>query len=104
MHWELELMASLPLQTIFPSTRMYSAYTLINNLTNTLLLCSCAKVFSKVGMETPLFARFSGIFTEQGDPETNRDPRGFALKFYTKEGNWDLLAINTPVFNCRDGK
>eukprot|EP01125_Pyxidicula_operculata_P001155 TRINITY_DN11107_c0_g1_i1.p1 TRINITY_DN11107_c0_g1~~TRINITY_DN11107_c0_g1_i1.p1 ORF type:complete len:536 (-),score=95.77 TRINITY_DN11107_c0_g1_i1:96-1703(-) len=65
---------------------------------------SRAKVFSEVGKKVPLFVRFSGIFTEQGEPETTRDPRGFALKFYTEEGNWDLLAINTPVFNTRDGK
>jgi catalase len=54
--------------------------------------------------QTPIFVRMSGIFTEQGDAETMRDPRGFAIKFYTDQGIWDLLAINTPVFNVRDGK
>jgi len=63
---------------------------------------SCAKIFSKVGQETPLFVRFSGVFTEKGEADTVRDPRGFAIKFYTEEGNWDLLGINTPVFNVRD--
>lgn len=62
-----------------------------------------AKVFEK-GTKTDLFVRMSGIFTEQGDPETFRDPRGFSIKFYTTEGNWDLMAINTPVFNARDMK
>uniref|UniRef100_A0A6B2L208 Catalase core domain-containing protein n=1 Tax=Arcella intermedia TaxID=1963864 RepID=A0A6B2L208_9EUKA len=64
---------------------------------------SAAKCF-EVGKKIPLFARFSGIFTEKGEAETTRDPRGFAIKFYTEEGNWDLLAINTPVFNVRDAK
>jgi len=73
-------------------------------ITNDISRYTRAKLFSKVGKKTDLFVRFSGIFTEQGDPDTNRDPRGFALKFYTEEGNWDLLAINTPVFNVRDAK
>jgi catalase len=51
-----------------------------------------------------VFVRFSGTFTEQGDPDTTRDIRGFAIKFYTEEGNWDLLTINLPVFNARDMK
>jgi catalase len=71
--------------------------------TNDVSKYTCASLFSK-GKKTPLFARFSGIFTEVGDPETARDPRGFAMKFYTEQGNWDLLAINTPVFNVRDVK
>lgn len=56
------------------------------------------------GKQTNFFTRFSGIFTEQGDADTSRDPRGFAIKFYTEEGNWDLLGINTPVFSLRDAK
>ncbi len=56
---------------------------------------SCANLFSTIGKETEVFVRFSGIFTEQGEAETVRDPRGFAIKFYTEEGNWDLLGINT---------
>jgi catalase len=63
---------------------------------------TCASVFAQVGKTTPLFARFSAIFLEQGEADTTRDPRGFAVKFYTDEGNWDLLAINTPVFAVRD--
>jgi catalase len=65
---------------------------------------SYAKLFSSVGKKTDVFVRFSGVFTEQGDPETIRDLRGFAIKFYTEEGNWDVLAVNTPVFNARDMK
>jgi len=72
-------------------------------MTNDVSKYSCAKVFKK-GTKTNLFARMSGIFTEQGDSEAFRDPRGFAIKFYTEEGIWDLLAINTPVFNARDMK
>jgi len=56
------------------------------------------------GTKTEIAVRFSGTFTERGDPDTTRDLRGFAIKFYTKEGNWDLMAINTPVFNVRDMK
>jgi catalase len=65
---------------------------------------SKAKVFSQVGKSTDIFVRFSGIFTELGEADTTRDPRGFAIKFDTEEGIWDLLAINTPVFNVRDMK
>jgi len=56
------------------------------------------------GTKTEVAVRFSGTFTERGDPDTGRDLRGFAIKFYTTEGNWDLMAINTPVFNVRDMK
>ena len=49
-----------------------------------------------------MFARFSTVAGEQGFPDTVRDPRGFALKFYTEEGNYDLVGNNTPVFFVRD--
>jgi len=64
---------------------------------------TCAKIFKK-GTKTDLFTRMSGTFTEQGEAETTRDPRGFAVKFYTTEGNWDLMCLNTPIFNVRDMK
>jgi catalase len=64
---------------------------------------SRAKVFEQ-GKQTPIFVRLSGVFTELGEAQTVRDIRGYAIKFYTEEGNWDLLGINTPVFNCRDMK
>src|SRR6201989_1380387 len=54
------------------------------------------------GRRTPLFARFSTVAGEQGSPDTARDPRGFALKFYTEQGNYDLVGNNTPVFFVRD--
>ncbi|GMA32628.1 catalase [Litorihabitans aurantiacus] len=54
------------------------------------------------GTETPMLARFSTVAGEQGSPDTWRDPRGFALKFYTSEGNYDLVGNNTPVFFIRD--
>jgi catalase len=61
-----------------------------------------AKVFSEVGKKTPLLARFSTVAGEQGAADAERDVRGFALKFYTEEGNWDLVGNNTPVFFIRD--
>ena len=61
-----------------------------------------AGLFSKVGGRTPVFARFSTVAGEQGFADTVRDPRGFALKFYTDEGNYDLVGNNTPVFFVRD--
>ncbi|WP_285727834.1 catalase [Psychromicrobium xiongbiense] len=55
------------------------------------------------GVSTDLLIRFSSVAGEQGSPDTWRDPRGFALKFYTTEGNYDLVGNNTPVFFIRDG-
>ena len=54
------------------------------------------------GTRTEMLARFSTVAGEQGSPDTWRDPRGFALKFYTSEGNYDLVGNNTPVFFVRD--
>ena len=54
------------------------------------------------GVKTEMLARFSTVAGEQGSPDTWRDPRGFALKFYTTEGNYDLVGNNTPVFFVRD--
>ena len=61
-----------------------------------------AKLFSAVGKRTPLFIRFSTVGGEKGSADTERDPRGFAVKFYTEEGNWDMVGNNTPVFFIRD--
>ena len=61
-----------------------------------------AAVFQK-GTKTPMLARFSTVAGEQGSPDTWRDPRGFALKFYTTEGNLDIVGNNTPIFFIRDG-
>ena len=61
-----------------------------------------AEVFSEVGKKTDLFLRFSTVAGEKGSADTERDPRGFAVKFYTEQGNWDLVGNNTPVFFERD--
>ena len=61
-----------------------------------------ASFLSQVGKRTDVFARFSTVAGEQGFPDTVRDPRGFALKFYTDEGNFDMVGNNTPVFFVRD--
>lgn len=63
---------------------------------------TCAKIFAKVGNSCETFARFSTVAGELGSPDTARDPRGFAVKFYTEEGNWDMVGNNTPVFFIRD--
>jgi len=63
---------------------------------------SCAKLFSQVGNSCETFVRFSTVAGELGSADTVRDPRGFAIKFYTEEGNWDLVGNNTPVFFIRD--
>lgn len=61
-----------------------------------------AKVFNSVGKRTPLFIRFSTVAGELGSADTVRDPRGFAVKFYTEEGNYDIVGNNTPIFFIRD--
>ncbi|GEP51395.1 catalase [Flavobacterium noncentrifugens] len=63
-----------------------------------------AKIFSHVGKETKMLLRFSTVGGEKGSADTERDPRGFALKFYTEDGNWDLVGNNTPVFFIKDPK
>ena len=61
-----------------------------------------ADMFQGVGKRTPVAVRFSTVGGESGSADTARDPRGFAIKFYTKEGNWDLVGNNTPIFFLRD--
>jgi len=63
-----------------------------------------AKLFSKIGRETKIIMRFSTVGGEKGSADTERDPRGFAIKFYTEDGNWDLVGNNTPVFFVKDPK
>jgi len=79
-------------------TGVHGTFTVTRDITK----YSVAKLFGHVGKKTEIFARLSGTFTEQGDPDTTRDVRGFAIKFYTEEGNWDLLTLNLPVFIGRD--
>ncbi|MDU2374764.1 MAG: catalase [Anaerococcus vaginalis] len=71
-------------------------------VTNDISKYTKAKIFSKVGKKTEMFARFSLVAGERGFADADRDIRGFALKFYTEEGNWDLVGNNTPVFFFRD--
>ncbi len=63
-----------------------------------------AIIFSEIGKQTKMFARFSQVGGEKGSADTERDPRGFALKFYTEDGNWDLVGNNTPIFFIKDAK
>ncbi len=76
----------------------YGTLTITHDITQ----YSKAKVFSQVGKQTPAFVRFSTVGGEKGSADTARDPRGFAIKFYTEEGNWDMVGNNTPVFFIRD--
>ena len=71
-------------------------------VTNDVSAYTKAAFLSEVGKRTPLFVRFSTVAGENGSADTVRDPRGFAVKFYTEEGNYDLVGNNTPVFFIRD--
>jgi catalase len=73
-------------------------------VTNDISKYSRAKLFSKIGNECRILARFSTVGGEKGSADTERDPRGFALKFYTEDGNWDCVGNNTPVFFVKDPK
>jgi catalase len=102
--WYLEKMAHFDREVI-PERRMhakgsgaYGTFTVTNDITK----YTRAKIFSEVGKKTELFARFSTVAGERGAADAERDIRGFALKFYTDEGNWDLVGNNTPVFFLRD--
>jgi catalase len=76
----------------------YGTFTLTQSINH----LSSASLFSSLGKQTPVFLRFSTVGGERGSADTERDPRGFALKFYTEEGNWDIVGNNTPVFFIRD--
>jgi catalase len=76
----------------------FGTFTVTNDITK----YTRAKLFSEVGKKTEMFARFSTVAGERGAADAERDIRGFALKFYTEEGNWDLVGNNTPVFFIRD--
>lgn len=71
-------------------------------ITNDITRYSRAKVFSKIGKQTGALVRFSTVAGERGAADAERDVRGFAIKFYTEEGNWDMVGNNTPVFFVRD--
>lgn len=102
--WFLEKLAHFDREVI-PERRMHAKgsgafgkFTVTHDITR----YSKAKLFSEVGKETPLFIRFSTVAGERGAADAERDIRGFSTKFYTEEGNWDLVGNNTPVFFMRD--
>jgi len=76
----------------------YGTLTITNDITK----YTKADIFSTVGKKTPLLIRISTVAGEKGAADAERDVRGFAIKFYTKEGNWDLVGNNTPVFFISD--
>ncbi|MBI1190370.1 MAG: catalase [Tepidisphaera sp.] len=76
----------------------YGTFTVTNDITK----YTKASLFAKVGKKTEAFLRFSTVAGERGAADAERDVRGFAVKFYTDEGNWDLVGNNTPVFFVRD--
>lgn len=81
-------------------TGAFGTFKITNDITN----YTKAKIFSKIGNECRVFVRFSTVGGEKGSADTERDPRGFAVKFYTEDGNWDLVGNNTPVFFIKDPK
>src|SRR5271156_2879923 len=102
--WLIEKMAHFDREVI-PERRMhakgwgaYGMFTVTHDITR----YTRAKIFSAIGKQTPMFARFSTVAGERGAADAERDIRGTALKFYTEEGNWDLVGNNTPVFFFRD--
>lgn len=76
----------------------YGTFTVTHDITK----YTKASMFSEVGKQTELFLRFSTVAGERGAADAERDVRGFAVKFYTDEGNWDMVGNNTPVFFVRD--
>ena len=76
----------------------YGTFTVTGDISN----YTRAALFSTVGNQCEIFTRFSTVAGELGSADTVRDPRGFAVKFYTEEGNWDMVGNNTPVFFIRD--
>jgi catalase len=102
--WLIEKLAHFDREVI-PERRMHAkgagafgTFTVTDDITK----YTKAKIFSEVGKKTQMFARFSTVAGERGAADAERDIRGFALKFYTEEGNWDLVGNNTPVFFLRD--
>jgi catalase len=81
-------------------TGAYGTFTVTHDITD----YTRAKLFSKIGNTCRVFLRFSTVGGEKGSADSERDPRGFAVKFYTQDGNWDLVGNNTPVFFIKDPK
>src|SRR5690625_384378 len=102
--WFLEKMAHFDREVI-PERRMhakgsgaYGTFTVTHDITK----YTSAKIFSEIGKQTDIFLRFSTVAGERGAADAERDIRGFAMRFYTEQGNWDLVGNNTPVFFFRD--
>jgi len=102
--WLIEKLAHFDREVI-PERRMhakgagaYGHFTVTGDITR----YSKAALFSHIGKETQIFARFSTVAGERGAADAERDIRGFAVKFYTEQGNWDIVGNNTPVFFFRD--
>ena len=102
--WFLEKLAHFDREVI-PERRMHAKgsgafgeFTVTHDITR----YTKAKIFSEIGKKTEMFVRFSTVAGERGAADAERDIRGFAMKFYTEEGNWDLVGNNTPVFFLRD--
>ena len=102
--WFLEKLAHFDREVI-PERRMHAKgsgafghFTVTHDITK----YTRAKMFAKIGAKTDMFMRFSTVAGERGAADAERDIRGFAMKFYTEEGNWDLVGNNTPVFFLRD--
>ncbi|MBQ0712591.1 MAG: catalase [Porticoccus sp.] len=102
--WFQEKLAHFDREVI-PERRMhakgsaaYGTFTVTKDITR----YTRAKIFSDIGKKTELFTRFTTVAGERGAADAERDIRGFAVKFYTEEGNWDLVGNNTPVFFLRD--
>ena len=102
--WFLEKLAHFDREVI-PERRMHAkgsgafgTFTVTNDITK----YTKANIFSEIGKQSEMFVRFSTVAGERGAADAERDIRGFAMKFYTEEGNWDLVGNNTPVFFFRD--
>ncbi len=102
--WFLEKLASFDREVI-PERRMHAkgsgafgTFTVTHDISK----YTKAKIFSEGGKKTEMFVRFSTVAGERGAADAERDIRGFAMKFYTEEGNWDLVGNNTPVFFLKD--
>ena len=102
--WYLEKLAHFDREVI-PERRMHAkgsgafgTFTVTHDISK----YTKAKIFSEIGKKTEMFVRFSTVAGERGAADAERDIRGFAMKFYTEDGNWDLVGNNTPVFFIRD--
>jgi len=102
--WLNEKLANF-VREVIPERRMHAkgsgafgTFTVTHDITR----YTRARLFERVGKKTELFARFTTVAGERGAADAERDIRGFALKFYTEEGNWDMVGNNTPVFFTRD--